>query len=572
MSSFLSILGLLKPEFRNLQLDALSESDRADLAKYFVQRRRADVRQWLDQETPFPLRESIEVPYRLSNEYRELFTQVYDFARGLVQSVDESFSYAQKRGRYWSALAIIRCVMSSPEAAIATLSKQVNKHSSTSLEKEAFDTDYDFLAAPYISDLTEQEQSIDVVPTGIIEQAVPSYQKSQQRQLKAFAKAVKGLKGKKDQKLQTTLKLVQELLKEGYNPILWCRYIATANYYAEALKEILEKKAKFTRVIAVTGELSEDEREIRLEELKTYPQRVLVATDCLSEGINLQEHFNACCHIDLPFNPNRLEQREGRVDRYGQPTPRVKCILLYGQDNPVDGAILEVLLRKAVTIHRSLGITVPLPMDSSTVQEAIFKSLFEHSSQALQLSLFDYLQNEDSPILRVHQQWDEAVQKEQQNRTRFAQRGIKPEEVARELRESDEILGNEADLEHFVTQACARLGTPLVRQKHSWLLKTIPPFLLPVIGNQSRSLSFTTPVPEGVEYVGRNHPLVEGLARQVFESALQGSKAIASRCGVTVTDGVTLPTFILLLRSRYLLGSKLLAEECLLRGFTGTAL
>lgn len=59
---------------------------------------------------------------------------------------------------------------------------------------------------------------------------------------------------------------------------------------------------------------------------------------------------------------------------------QVKCILFYGQNNPVDGAILEVLLRKAVTIHRSLGITVPIPMDSQTVQEAVFQSLFERST------------------------------------------------------------------------------------------------------------------------------------------------------------------------------------------------
>lgn len=68
----------------------------------------------------------------------------------------------------------------------------------------------------------------------------------------------------------------------------------------------------------------------------------MVATDCLSEGVNLQQHFTDCLHYDLPFNPNRLEQREGRIDRYGQTAEKVKCILVYGQDNPVDGAVLRV--------------------------------------------------------------------------------------------------------------------------------------------------------------------------------------------------------------------------------------
>ena len=56
----------------------------------------------------------------------------------------------------------------------------------------------------------------------------------------------------------------------------------------------------------------------------THDIRVLVATDCLSEGVNLQEHFDAVVHYDLPWNPNRLEQREGRVDRFGQPKPSVR--------------------------------------------------------------------------------------------------------------------------------------------------------------------------------------------------------------------------------------------------------
>lgn len=53
--------------------------------------------------------------------------------------------------------------------------------------------------------------------------------------------------------------------------------------------------------------------------------------------------------------PGRLEQREGRIDRYGQAAPVVKSYLPYGQDNPVDGAVLEVLIRKAMQIHKTLG-------------------------------------------------------------------------------------------------------------------------------------------------------------------------------------------------------------------------
>lgn len=578
--SFLSLLGLLQPEFEDFTLDNLTQKQRDQLANHFVQRRRADVRLWLGNETPFPNRESIEQPYKLSREYKELFEEVYAFARGLVKTTTAQMSHAQRRGRYWSALALIRCVMSSPAAAIATLNRQVSKSGGVfgnpNNEDDSLVANLDEdLMSSYVHDPTEQEQAVDASPTIVLEQEQQSYKDTDKRKLKAFVQAAEKLLFNKDQKLQACIATVTSLLQEEMNPIIWCRYIATANYVAEVLKQKLEKKGSQIRVIAITGELSEDEREVRLEELKSYPQRVLVATDCLSEGVNLQTHFNAVIHYDLPWNPNRLEQREGRIDRYGQTASRVKCCLLYGQDNPVDGAVLEVLIRKAVQIHKSLGVSVPVPMESTTVAEAVFKSLFDRATDAVQLSLLDLLDENESPIEQVHKSWDKAVERETVNRTRFAQRAIKPEQVEQELIESDQILGNEEDVERFVKSACDRLSCSLMKKKQGWLLPQPPDFLKPVLGDKSRLLVFTTPAPEGVEYVGRNHPLVEGLASYILEEALSPTKdPIAARCGLTITSAVPKHTTLLLVRLRHLLNNAkqqtLLAEECAVLGFTGS--
>ncbi|MTJ47076.1 helicase-related protein [Dolichospermum sp. UHCC 0259] len=582
--SFLSLLGLLQPEFENLTLDKLTEPERDTLASHFIQRRRADVKLWLGNETPFPERKSDEEPYKLSKEYKQLFEEVYNFARGLVKTTTAEMSHAQRRGRYWSALALIRCVMSSPAAAVATLSRQVSKSSDESL---LTDLDEDLMIS-YVYDPTDQEQAVDAAPTVVIEQGKQSYGDADKRKLRTFIQAAAELQGNKDQKLQTCINYIQSLLANNYNPIIWCRYIATANYLANALKQKLEKKSGQIRVIAITGEQSEDEREIRLNELKSYPQRVLVATDCLSEGVNLQSHFSAVIHYDLPWNPNRLEQREGRIDRYGQVATQVKSCLLYGQDNPVDGAVLEVLIRKAVQIHKTLGITVPVPMDSTTVSEAVFKSLFDKSTDAQQLSLLDLLDEGESAVEQVHKQWDKAVEREKISRTRFAQKAIKPTEVEQELMESDQILGSEEDVFRFVNNACAKLNCALIEKKQGWLLPSIPNFLQPTLGNEKRLITFTTPAPFGVEYVGRNHPLVEGLARHIIEEALVNSpEPLAARCGFTTTDTVTKRTTLLLLRLRHLLTQKvssralaqggdtlkrnheLLGEECAVVGFTG---
>jgi len=251
--AFLSLLGLVKPEFEQLTLDKLTEPQRDSLAGHFIQRRRADVKLWLGNETPFPEREYEEQPYKLSKEYRALFDDVYDFARGLVKTTTKEMSYAQRRGRYWSALALIRCVMSSPAAAIAALSKQTRFSAATSLDEE--------LMSSYLYDPTEREQVVDASPVcsgGLADlDEQDALKRNYERKMKGFVQAAGKLHSDKDQKLQSCIASVESLLGDNYNSIIWCRYIATAKYVADALKQKLEKKGSQIRVIAITGEQSE---------------------------------------------------------------------------------------------------------------------------------------------------------------------------------------------------------------------------------------------------------------------------------------------------------------------------
>src|SRR5262249_660608 len=161
------------------------------------------------------------------------------------------------------------------------------------------------------------------------------------------------------------VELLRGLVEDGFQPVVYCRYIATAEYVAAELG----KRLTGVTVDAVTGRLPAEERAARVEALAAHERRVLVATDCLSHGITLQAPCNAGVHYGLSWNPTRHEQREGRVDRYGQPRREVRTVLFYGEDNRVDGAIMNVLLRKAETIRRSLGVSVPVPTDTTKVLE-----------------------------------------------------------------------------------------------------------------------------------------------------------------------------------------------------------
>ena len=135
-------------------------------------------------------------------------------------------------------------------------------------------------------------------------------------------------------------------------------------------------------VEVVTGAIPSEEREIRVEELGTHENRILVATDCLSEGINLQAHFDAVVHYDLSWNPTRHQQREGRIDRFGQKAPTVRTVLMYGENNPVDGAVLEVIIRKAEAIAKQTGVRVPLPDDEGSLTKALMSKVMLRSRGA----------------------------------------------------------------------------------------------------------------------------------------------------------------------------------------------
>lgn len=587
-ASFQSLLGLLRPEFGAYSMARLSDAEMDRLVQHFVQRRRGDVRHWMDEETPFPRRdmEGAEQPYHFSPAYHKFYEAVYEFAGEMVRSAETLTGWRQ-RMRFWSALALLRCVSSSPAAAQAALLKRVGVERAAGAaadagwdDWESADVDAEF--TPLVYDPAEAESASDAPPSAVFDaqERDPGWGLSERERLRRFAQQAGKLRGADDAKLQKLVAVVQELLAAGHQPIVWCRYIATADYVAEELQRSLAKGHAGLRVVAVTGALADDERRLKVASLAAAPVRVLVATDCLSEGINLQELFSAVVHYDLPWNPNRLEQREGRVDRFGQPAPVVKAILIFGQDNPVDGAVLEVLLRKAHDICRELQVHVPVPVESETVMEAVLHSLFERTTRYDgQMSLFDQDDDAGRLVRRVHDQWNSAAHDEFASQARFAARALRPEEIKRALGEADAVLGSPAAVQRFLVQVSQRLPFGLV--KRSGERFDLAPGELPEpvrlrLGDTPTPwpITFRSPTPERLAYIGRNHPLIEGLAEHLLDLAFHpnGNVQPVARCGAIRTGQVTRRTALFLLRLRYLQrdgGAPTLAEETVAWGVRG---
>lgn len=574
-SAFQSLLGLLRPEFGNWLPAALKEPQRIELARHFVQRTRRDIEQDWEGAHCFPRRESSDETYLLSGAYKDLFTSTYEFCSEIVES-GQTLDKRRQRVRYWGALALLRCVMSSPAAAIAAL--ETRHDALGELEDEPDFRSFVFESA---EDITDDDQ-----PTPPIESAEATLGETDRGRLRKLGRLAKSLlKSTNDLKLKGCVEQVDKLLREGFHPIVWCRYIATAEYVAEGLQSALHRQHQNLRVLSITGRMGDEERRAKIDELDLEKPRVLVATDCLSEGVNLQHAFDAVLHYDLPWNPNRLEQREGRVDRYGQNAKVVKAICYFSPDSAVDGVVLEVLLNKAREIRRTLGTYVPVPEESESVTQAVLNALFlrgarKSAAEAAQLAL-DFGVPE---VKDLHRRWDLDAERERVNRTRFAQRAIKPAEVRRELEATDAVLGDPEAVRDFVLNAAQRLGLNITRDKRKDVFRvavgadsraTLPAainFALPAVKDGRWLISFVSPTPEGAEYLGRNHTFAVALARFLMEEALtKGGAATASRCGVIRTRAVKSFTTILVLRVRYLLEqpgrAPLLSEEVLVTGF-----
>ena len=371
-AAFHNLLGLLDPKFSALL--EMPESDnrrslREELALHFVQRRRADIAEWKD-DGGFPVRESREATYNLTGDWGDLFDEVLGYARTMVQRA-EGGTKLQQRMSWWAALALLRCVSSSPAA--ASLALQTRLRAAEGEPEQAQLAIVDRTGIETVMDETA-EDSLSVgesVPAGTLEEQEDT---TALRELIVRADTLRGPNN--DPKLKTLIRETKQLLRDGFRPVVFCRYIATAHYVGEQLRNALS--AKNTHLEIVTGELTSDQREERVEglsELDDGISPVLVATDCLSEGVNLQNYFDAVVHYDLTWNPTRHEQREGRADRFGQPSPTVRALMLYGRNNPVDGAVLRVILRKAEKIRKELGVAVPLPSDNNKVVDAIMKAV-----------------------------------------------------------------------------------------------------------------------------------------------------------------------------------------------------
>jgi SNF2 family DNA or RNA helicase len=580
---FKSLLGLVNAEFETYDFADLETSEKRKVAAHFIQRKRKNIEKWLDEETPFPKRTTEELPYTLtaSSDYYKLYQDVLKFARGIsTEGVTEN----KARIKYFAALSLLRGVMSSPAAGFEMLQKRKSKI----VEPDEITAD-DVKDNPIVEKWDEQSDSEQIE---IIDRAGLS--ESEWNILHRLAqKAAELTSIQKDQKIKLGAEQIKLWINKGQSPIVFCRFIATAQYVAKILKEYLPKDVD---VRAITSELSDEERREKIDEMAKSPKRVLVATDCLSEGINLQDKFNAILHYDLPWNPNRLEQREGRVDRYGQPgwidkngnhQNTIDVKVLFGEDNPMDVVVLKIIIEKIQRIQSTSGVSIALADDNRSVMDKVLKEVLLNPEKAQnkfskQIRIdFGSSPELDELDVEITNEIEAAREKAEKIRSIFAHESIMPDDVKKDLHEVDEAIGDVATLEEFVLAAAKLLGANFDKIQGGYIFKKLnmDDWMASALGLGDKiHISFQSPTPQGFRYIGRNHRFVEQLCHRIIANSLdkerKGNKA--ARASVFRTDAVNTQTTLIQFRVRNVIREvskqhEMVSEEMFLWGYEQTA-
>jgi superfamily II DNA or RNA helicase len=558
--AFARLLSLIDQDFSTLDFDSARYRER--LARHFVQRRRVDLVEgdW-HEDRSFPKHETTEHAYRLSPGHLAFQEAVLDYCLSVVSKAGE-----QKRDQrlaFWGTLALMRCVGSSPAAALSALRNRAANEADR-LEPQIYDEDGD------------DEDAVDIEPSTAF---------SDDPALLALIDQAGGLLDSKDPKLDALVGALKPIIKSGANPVVFCRYLATADHVKAGLRKAFPKLI----IESVTGELTPDERrdrvaEMALEDREESAQRILVATDCLSEGINLQQLFDTVVHYDLSWNPTRHQQREGRVDRFGQPAELVRSIMMFSPDSAIDGAVLDVILRKAEEIRKATGVTVPLPDERGPVTDALMSAMMLRRGGHKQLSL-DLRLEDGTKVMEAR--WRDASENEKKSRARFAQNAMKPAEVAPEWDKVRSLLGSPEDTKLFVERAMSRFGVPLEKKRNVYvahvhaLQQTLKEKLEQRDLEKSVRLAIAEPAPSGTALLTRTHPLTASLAESLVEASLD-QEALPDlgigRVGAWPTTAVSAMTRVALLRVRYKLTIHarkerlLLAEEAALVALHGKSI
>ena len=412
-NSFSALMEILDPQrfTRGVPIDG----DSAALGQVMVRRLKRDLRS--ANLGTFPLRRVICVA--LEGQHEELrladmlseYTELMRPKKGRGQLV---FINLQKR------------LLSSVDAFCRTLEAHAERVASGDVGKEKQLDLSDSLdaQAAYDSDEDQLDREADAEVRSATAE-LPSPDARARELLAAMLKLARELRSRPDAKASALIDWIKvNLCPNGrWNArrlLIFTEYADTKNYLARILEHALEgENEESSRIEGFHGAMSDEQREAVQRHFNgstdEYRVRILIATDAAREGLNLQSHCADLFHFDIPWNPARMEQRNGRIDRTLQPEPEVRCHYFVYRERKED-AVLEKLVQKVDIIQDQLGSLGDVVMQriekvlgdgigAGTAEALVAAEPSEHAKKAVAAEL----EKQRSDVARLQQETDDSA-------------------------------------------------------------------------------------------------------------------------------------------------------------------
>jgi superfamily II DNA or RNA helicase len=299
---------------------------------------------------------------------REVDDRVFDFASSqerqiyndITGYIDRRFQELEQErpGKGFVMTIYRRRAASSPYALEQSLRRRQDALAKLA-ERRAYDpqleTDWDARDLDDLGDLEGQ---------GTVSSALPSEAGAARRELREIATLLEGLQALhgRDTKRDQFFDVLRQVTDDGRSVLIFTEYTDTLDYLRDQLQphygEALGCYSGRGGEIRNGSEWEEVPKDVITASLRGGAIRVLVCTDAASEGLNLQS-AGALINYDLPWNPSKVEQRIGRIDRIGQQLPTVRIVNLFLHDS-VDERVYRVLRRRCGLFEHFVGPMQPV--------------------------------------------------------------------------------------------------------------------------------------------------------------------------------------------------------------------
>lgn len=382
----------------------VKELEHNGINKFFIRRLKEDMKDW-DGKRLFKDRHTRTVSYELTPEEKELYDAVTKYLTKKKEEASEtknihvSLALTVMQRRLASSIFAIKNTLERRWAALQGIVDEYNKNPNIWAQRhklEGFDVDtiddYEELddeERDALENILSDPRKFKLFTTARsiqeIQQEAGEVKKLYEMALTLYNRSQEEQKFKELQKLLTSQNVIG-----GEKLVIFTEHRDTLIY----LEDRLRTSGGYKVATIHGGKNVEDRREAQWDFAKPDTQ-ILIATDAAGEGINLQ-FCRLLINWDIPWNPNRLEQRMGRIHRYGQK----QDVLVFNMvaSNTKEGRVLERLLRKLDIIREGMGDDRVYDVIQDVLENVSLDSIINSVFNGRQTALDDFLDQDDETL------------------------------------------------------------------------------------------------------------------------------------------------------------------------------